>query len=752
MAVVFPPVWIAAPPEVHSALLNFGGTPAGIEVAGASWTQLSAQYVAAIAELEAILAQVSALYQGPSAAQFVAAHQPMLLWLTEAGLKAALAAAAHAEIAGAYAAAVAAMPTLAELFANHALELALVMTNFFGCNTIPIALTQADYVRMWILAADVMTGWDATSTAAVDSIPLTPVSPIVVVPGVAEAGAAAASAVGVAALGQGQAGGAALGGADVVGAALLAGQVAGGAVSVAGGAASATAGNAAGRGGDTAQLLRPEAVGGGVGVPGVGVGRAGAPVAAPAVGGVGPQQLLSSAPQLLASPQALGQALAGFTGGGAGPNTASVMPVGFSGTGALGGFTPVGVRGLAGGVFGAGPSRPLLPSTWGAPVTAPVPESVPAAAPGVARVMPASAGLGTGGVAPMGAGAHPPGLGVGRTGIQLAGFGSSQVPLAPPAPLPGEPAPPAPPPSPPPPGQPPPPVPPSLGAPAPPPPGDPAPPPPDPTITGPASTPQPEQDGYDLQDQFADGQGPIFGGDPRDGLSPSPATQLAQGPAGTRPLPTGTALGPDGHRYAFFSNPDGTIVKGFNQFATNGSVWDFTDPANPVPLGDLPNIFQASGAYDPATNQMVIIGNTSNRTGDTTRGLWVSDPIDPAHPNAWISTLQRVPGDVGLAGDRESQLVALKGGGYLLVGATEKGPVSAITAATPRGLIGAAPQPLIDQRALDTVYGPTVMGTSLDPATGLETIQLRVSTWPPNPADPDFYDPHTWTTTFGVQH
>jgi PPE-repeat protein len=71
MVVPFPPVWITAPPEVHSALLDFAGTLAGIGVAGASWTQLSAQYTAAIAELEAILAQVQALYQGPSATQFV---------------------------------------------------------------------------------------------------------------------------------------------------------------------------------------------------------------------------------------------------------------------------------------------------------------------------------------------------------------------------------------------------------------------------------------------------------------------------------------------------------------------------------------------------------------------------------------------------------------------------------------------------------------------------------------------------------
>jgi hypothetical protein len=272
-------------------------------------------------------------------------------------------------------------------------------------------------------------------------------------------------------------------------------------------------------------------------------------------------------------------------------------------------------------------------------------------------------------------------------------------------------------------------------------------PPSDPRITGPAGQPQHEQNTYDLQDQFQDGQGPTFGGDPRDGLPRSPVSQLAQGPPGTRPLPTGTALGPDGRRYAFFSNPDGTHTPGLNEYATNGTVWDYSDPAHPVKVGDLPGIFQASGVYDPATNQMVIIGNTSNRTGDLTRGLWVSGPIDPANPNGWMNSLQRV-GDVNLPGDRESQLVGLQGGGYMLVGATNGGPVQAITATTPQGLTAAAPQTLINADQLPTVYGPTVTGTTVDPATGLETVQLRVSTWPPGPT----YDPNTWTTTFGVQH
>lgn len=178
----------------------------------------------------------------------------------------------------------------------------------------------------------------------------------------------------------------------------------------------------------------------------------------------------------------------------------------------------------------------------------------------------------------------------------------------------------------------------------------------DPRITGPAGQPQHEQNTYDLQDQFQDGQGPTFGGDPRDGLPRSPASQLAQGPPGTRPLPTGTALGPNGRRYAFFSNPDGSIQPGVNEFATNGSVWDYTDPAHPVKVGELPGIYQASGVYDPKANQMVVVGNTSNRTGDLNRGMWVSGPVDPANPNGWMNSLRPV-GSVSLPGDRESQLV-----------------------------------------------------------------------------------------------
>ncbi|WP_443677244.1 PPE family protein, partial [Mycolicibacillus trivialis] len=177
--------------------MSSGPGPGPLLVAAGAWRTLSADYSSAAAELTAQLGTARGAWTGPTAETYQAAHLPYLAWLTQVTAVSAAQAAQVETAAGAYTTALAAMPTLAELAVNRATLGALVATNFFGVNTVPIALTEADYLRMWVQAAMTMSTYHAVAGTALAVAPTATPAPMVLA--APDAGVATAALDGLAA-------------------------------------------------------------------------------------------------------------------------------------------------------------------------------------------------------------------------------------------------------------------------------------------------------------------------------------------------------------------------------------------------------------------------------------------------------------------------------------------------------------------------------------------------------------------------
>jgi PPE-repeat protein len=158
--------WHAMPPELNTARLMAGAGPAPMLAAAAGWEALSAALDAQGAELAARLSSLGEAWTGGSSEKALSSALPMITWLQTASTQAKTRGLQAMAQAAAYTQAMATTPSLPEIAMNHVTTAVLTATNFFGINTIPIALTEMDYfIRMWLQAALAMDVYEAETLA-----------------------------------------------------------------------------------------------------------------------------------------------------------------------------------------------------------------------------------------------------------------------------------------------------------------------------------------------------------------------------------------------------------------------------------------------------------------------------------------------------------------------------------------------------------------------------------------------------------
>jgi PPE-repeat protein len=188
----------ALPPEINSARIYAGPGSGPMMAAAAAWNNLAAELGSTAAAYQAVIAELTSEWMGPSSAAMAAAAQPYVAWMNSAAAAAERAAAQATASAAAYQTAFAMTVPPPVIAANRAQLAALVATNILGQNTPAIMATEAHYMQMWAQDAAAMYGYAASSASAGTLNPLTDPAPTANPAGLAGQAAAVSQAAGTA--------------------------------------------------------------------------------------------------------------------------------------------------------------------------------------------------------------------------------------------------------------------------------------------------------------------------------------------------------------------------------------------------------------------------------------------------------------------------------------------------------------------------------------------------------------------------
>lgn len=186
VGIPIPPIWGAFPPEINTSRLQAGAGAVPMLQAAAGWEAFAISLETQADELTASLTSLAQMWQGMGSERAITAAMPMVLWLRMLSLQAHKRALQASAQATAWTTAATGTPQLPEIELNHVTNAVLNATNFLGVNTVPIAVNEADYVRMWNQAAAVMTSYQTETMLNTTFEPVAPPKPIVL-PGGAEA-------------------------------------------------------------------------------------------------------------------------------------------------------------------------------------------------------------------------------------------------------------------------------------------------------------------------------------------------------------------------------------------------------------------------------------------------------------------------------------------------------------------------------------------------------------------------------------